>query len=83
MKDVNERMSPKQEDQDANQSFLLRAWKQESSSGSARASWRYSLKDLKTRAQRGFPDLESLVAYFRGLEREGYREGDTNRDLPG
>ena len=82
MKEAKESTPSKREDHDVNLSFLLRAWKEESSRGSATISWRYSLKDLKTRARRGFADLDSLVIYFRGLEREGSRDGDANRNLP-
>jgi hypothetical protein len=76
MKDSDNLNFPKPESHSANLSFLLRAWKEEMGKGSPRNIWRYSLMDLKTRAQRGFADLDSLVIYFRGIESDIDRNGD-------
>jgi len=51
-------------------SYLLRAWVEKPTWKSVTGSWRYSLVDLRTKAQRGFGDLDSLMGYFRGIESE-------------
>ena len=73
---ANEGQSPEPLEADSNFSYLLRAWREESDPRSEKHRWRYSLRDLKTRAQRGFADLESLVAYFHGIERDSGWQGD-------
>lgn len=51
-------------------SFLLRAWAEKPATNATSSTWRYSLIDLSTKAQRGFADLDTLMAYFMGIESE-------------
>jgi hypothetical protein len=45
--------------------FLLRAWQEPGEDSSERSTWRFSLTHIDaTRLQRGFADLEDLVAYL-------------------
>lgn len=49
-------------------SYLLRVWAERSSESPQGLTWRYSLKDLSTKSQRGFADLDSLLAYLEKSE---------------
>ena len=49
-------------------SFLLRAWAERTSDTSQGLTWRYSLRDLGTKSQRGFADLDALLTYLEKLE---------------
>ena len=64
------RENPEQIDAGLNLSFLLRVWAESSLEESRPLTWRYSLKDLTTRAQRGFANLDGLLAYLEKIESE-------------
>ena len=49
-------------------SYLLRVWAERSSESPQGVIWRYSLKDLATKSQRGFADLDSLLSYLEKSE---------------
>jgi hypothetical protein len=53
---------------DLGHSYLLRGWAERNPEKSATITWRYSLKDLSTRAQRGFANLEALLTFLERLE---------------
>jgi hypothetical protein len=57
-------------------SYLLRVWAEKPFQDASDITWRYSLRNLSTKAQRGFADLDSLVAYFKGIEGEVRRYSD-------
>jgi hypothetical protein len=47
--------------------YVLRIWEVRSHPADAEPIWRYSLEPVHSRERRGFPDLESLMAYLRML----------------
>jgi hypothetical protein len=70
MNNSDSRENPEQIDAGLNLSFLLRVWSESSLEESRPLTWRYSLKDLTTRAQRGFANLDGLLAYLENMESE-------------
>ena len=64
--DTNDHVDPLNSDQTL--SYLLRAWAELTSETPHGLTWRYSLKDLGTKSQRGFADLDALLAYLEKLE---------------
>lgn len=47
--------------------YVLRIWEVRGRTPDADPIWRYSLEPVHSRERRGFPDLESLMAYLRTL----------------
>ncbi len=47
--------------------YLLRIWEVRGQAPGAEPVWRFSLEPVHSRERRGFPDLESLMAYLRTL----------------
>lgn len=47
--------------------YVLRIWEVRSQEPDAEPVWRFSLEPVHSRERRGFPDLESLMAYLRTL----------------
>lgn len=47
--------------------YVLRIWEVRGRTLDADPIWRYSLEPVHSRERRGFPDLESLMAYLRTL----------------
>lgn len=47
--------------------YVLRFWETRSQIPEAAPVWRFSLEAIHTRERRGFPDLESLVAFLQTL----------------
>jgi hypothetical protein len=70
MNNSDSRENPEQINAGLNLSFLLRVWSESSLEESRPLTWRYSLKDLTTRAQRGFANLDGLLAYLEKIESE-------------
>jgi hypothetical protein len=46
---------------------VLRIWEVRSQLTDSEPVWRFSLEPVHSRERRGFPDLESLMAYLRTL----------------
>ncbi|MGB9620720.1 MAG: hypothetical protein ACPL7K_09930 [Armatimonadota bacterium] len=49
--------------------YVLRIWEVRSQDPNAEPVWRFSLEPVHSRERRGFPDLESLMAYLQSLTR--------------
>jgi len=47
--------------------YVLRIWEVRGQIPGAEPVWRFSLEPVHSRERRGFPDLESLMAYLRTL----------------
>ncbi len=60
--------------------YVLRIWEVRSQVPGAEPIWRFSLEPVHSRERRGFPDLESLMAYLRTLTAPAsIEEGDAGR----
>jgi hypothetical protein len=60
--------------------YVLRIWEVRSHAADAEPIWRFSLEPVHSRERRGFPDLESLVAYLRTLTVPTPVEEDAGRE---
>jgi len=76
---ANKEDSPEAMRGDLSHSYLLRGWAEGNLEKSATITWRYSLKDLSTRAQRGFANLEALLAFLERLENQRSSSIPTNQ----
>jgi hypothetical protein len=61
------------------QSVLLRCWEVRSERPDGPSVWRFRLVDVETRQERGFPDLEAVMAFLKG-ELEGPDTEDGRRN---
>lgn len=55
-------------------SYLLRMWEARGECPDEPPTWRFRLQDVRSDAQRAFPDLEALVAF---LQAEMARDAET------